>query len=292
MKRLVKQMVMGIWRRLVPRGARNSLRLCLMLEMPDRAPRLVEGFGGPVVVLAPHMDDEIIGPGGTICRHVVARAGVTFVFMTDGRSGDPEVLRSGLAKSEIDRLTLELAGQRKAESRRAAEMIGVDDLVFLDGPDGRLSESTAIVDALAAKLREKQPAVIYAPAITDNHRDHWATNRILRLALQALPTEMRAGIVIRGYEVWTPCPANVMVDITEVADAKKHAIGAFTTQTKFVDYAWTAMGLNQYRSMVHLHGHGFAEAFFETTVEEYLKAFEVVELARGHENMPVVLGQK
>ena len=40
-----------------------------------------------VMVLAPHMDDETIGCGGTLARHVRAGASVTVVFLTDGRHG-------------------------------------------------------------------------------------------------------------------------------------------------------------------------------------------------------------
>jgi len=40
------------------------------------------------------------------------------------------------------------------------------------------------------------------------------------------------------------------------------------------------MGLNRYRSMIHLQGRGFAEAFWELTCEEYRKAFDQVTLAR------------
>ena len=40
-----------------------------------------------IVVLAPHMDDEVIGCGGTLARHVACGAEVTIVFLTDGRRG-------------------------------------------------------------------------------------------------------------------------------------------------------------------------------------------------------------
>jgi len=36
--------------------------------------------------------------------------------------------------------------------------------------------------------------------------------------------------------------------------------------------------LNQYRSMIHLLGHGYAEAFFETTVDEYREFFDQISL--------------
>jgi LmbE family N-acetylglucosaminyl deacetylase len=266
MKRLARQMVLRAWRTLVPKRARNSLRLWLALEIPDTAPRLIEDFsGGPVVVLAPHMDDEIIGPGGTVLRHLQAKASVVFVFMTDGMAGEPHAKKT-------------LSEERKGESRRAAEIFGVRDLVFLDGPDGGLSDTEEIVAALANILIEHKPTIIYAPGLTDHHCDHWATNRILRKALDRLTGELTRNLVIRGYEVWTPLPANRMAEITEFAQTKRQAIEVFVSQTRLIDYAWTILGLNQYRSMVHLKGRGYAEAFFETTVEEYRWFFDRVSL--------------
>src|SRR5262249_22255086 len=48
---------------------------------------------GKVVVLAPHMDDEIIGCGGTVARHVDAGADVTVIYLTDGRRGSAALFR-------------------------------------------------------------------------------------------------------------------------------------------------------------------------------------------------------
>jgi LmbE family N-acetylglucosaminyl deacetylase len=271
MKHLLKRMVVSVWRSVVPRRARNSLRLWLMLEMPDRSPQLIGEFGGgPVVVLAPHMDDEIIGPGGTVVRHVATNSPVTFVFMTDGMAGDPRALDLSSRQK--------YAETRKAESRRAAEIVGVRDLVFLDGPDGSLADTPEMIAALEKVLAERKPAVIYAPAVTDNHRDHWGTNRILRKALDRLPLAATRDLLIRGYEVWTPLPANRMVDITAVVEKKKAAIEVFVSQTRLVDYSRAILGLNQYRSMMYFFGRGWAEAFLETTCDEYRRMFDQMSL--------------
>src|SRR5512138_1319717 len=40
-----------------------------------------------VVVLAPHMDDETLGCGGTLAKHRRRGANVLAVFLTDGRQG-------------------------------------------------------------------------------------------------------------------------------------------------------------------------------------------------------------
>jgi LmbE family N-acetylglucosaminyl deacetylase len=281
MKKLLKRLIIGTWRLLVPKRARNSLRLWLMLEIPDRAPKLIEDFNdGPVLVLAPHMDDEIIGPGGTVIRHVRAGANVAFVYMTDGRAGDPDLLKLGLPAAELDRRKQELADIRKTESFRAAQMVGVRDLIFLDGHDGALFETPEIVGALVGIIQQHRPSVIYAPALTDNHPDHWATNRILKLALGCMGASSTRDITIRGYEIWTPLPANRMADITDLAPLKQKAIECFTTQTRFVDYSWTTLGLNQYRSMMHLLGRGHAEAFLESTAEEFREMMEWIGLHR------------
>jgi LmbE family N-acetylglucosaminyl deacetylase len=71
-----------------------------------------------------------------------------------------------------------------------------------------------------------------------------------------------------------------MADITQTADAKHRAIEAFVSQTRLLDYSRTILGLNQYRSMRHLHGQGYAEAFLETTPDEYRRLFDGIGLKR------------
>ena len=60
-----------------------------------------------------------------------------------------------------------------------------------------------------------------------------------------------------------------MVDISPVEALKRQAINLFASQTRFVDYARAILGLNQFRSMIHLFGRSTAEAFWECTWAEY-----------------------
>jgi LmbE family N-acetylglucosaminyl deacetylase len=271
MKQFIKGMVKSAWRTILPASARSSLRLWVLLDTTDFSPRLIKEFtADPVVVLAPHMDDEVIGPGGAVLRHVEAGAAVTFVFMTDGAAGGAQP-DPGLPKV------------RKAESQKAADILGVKQLIFLDGPDGSLDDSPKIVAALLGILKERKPGVIYAPALSDHHPDHWATNRILRKAVDQLPEEIADKLLIRGYEVWSTAPVNRMIDITSVADTKRAAIDAFVSQTSMVDYSRAILGLNQYRSMRHMAGHGFAEAFLETTPCEYRRLFDQIKIKSAFE---------
>lgn len=268
MQSLVNRLAGTAYRRLLPDGARNSLRLALALEDRDRPPRLIERLDEPAVVVAPHMDDEVAGVGGTIRGHVTQGAGLCVVFSTDGARGcehlagtDPTVPAEAGARAR------QCTAVRKAESRAACADLGVADLVFLDGPDGSLQPMPALVEALSAVLRSRRPQIIYHPSLFDLHEDHWQTNRLIARCLEA--GAVAADVVLRGYEVWTPLLANALVDISDVMDLKERAFARFASQNSGVDYPRAFRGLNAYRSIHLAGGHGFAEAFHETDIPTF-----------------------
>ena len=53
-------------------------------ETMDRPPR------GRVLLLAPHADDDVIGCGGTVCKHVDQGDPVRVLIAYDGLRGDPD----------------------------------------------------------------------------------------------------------------------------------------------------------------------------------------------------------
>ncbi len=79
-----------------------------------------------VLVFAPHPDDDIIGCGGSIAKHVRGGSDVTVVYMTSGDAGSLKYSKGELAK------------MREAEAKNAAKVLGVKDLVFLGNADGYL----------------------------------------------------------------------------------------------------------------------------------------------------------
>jgi LmbE family N-acetylglucosaminyl deacetylase len=263
-KRIIKSSVY----RALPKTFHSSTRLWLLLDWPDRDPEIFDQFNAdPVTVLAPHQDDEVIGPGGTIRRHVLAGAPVSVVLLTDGKYGGYNPDGS-------------LVARRKQESIDAAKIMGTEAPVFLDGPDNSLAETPEIVRKVADLLKQKNAKYVYLPALTDNHRDHWAANRILFAALAQLPEAQIKSLVIRGYEIWSPTMANRVVDITAQADIKRQAIAAFPSQTSIDDYGSAILGLNQYRALKTLHGKGYCEAFMEMSAAEFAKLYSAANLTR------------
>jgi LmbE family N-acetylglucosaminyl deacetylase len=255
-----------IYRRLIPAGAKNSLRLHFLFDERDKPPSSIEEFGdGAVLVLAPHMDDEVIGCGGATRRHVLAGGTVTVAFMTDGRSGDPALDGDAAVDAYVT--------ERKRESERAAEVLGTQELVFLDRPDGALERSPELTRELADLFHRVRPGVVYVPTLLDTHEDHWATSLAFLDALEALGSAAD-GLVVRQYEVWTPLHANAVVDIESVVNDKRRALAMFTSQLPMLDVERFALGLAQYRSIYHGEGKGWAEAFYESSAGGYRALFE------------------
>src|SRR4249919_3732961 len=96
------------------------------------SPQLVRTFAEPfIVVFAPHMDDEVIGPGGTIALHRGAGATVTHVFMKEWLGSEPELNARRMPAYELEGRLRDLSETRKRESQKAAELIGIKELIFL-----------------------------------------------------------------------------------------------------------------------------------------------------------------
>ena len=81
--------------------------------------------GQRIMVIAPHPDDEVIGCGGTIIRHVQAGDQVKLLLVTDGRRSraqglDPE----------------EMAARRQQEAFAAGRMLTLKQIEWLGLPEG------------------------------------------------------------------------------------------------------------------------------------------------------------
>jgi LmbE family N-acetylglucosaminyl deacetylase len=264
----------ALYGRYVPEPVKNSLRLQLALRRRDVEPARATPPTGRVVVLAPHMDDEVFGCGGTIALAADAGARVTFLYVTDGGKGYPGARLDGPPDPEVAASEAELAARRKEEARRAAAVLGVADLVFLDRPDGVLAVTADAVAALADTLARRAPSVVFLPFLTDLHHDHWITNCLFVQA--AGRARLSPRVACWGYEVWTPLVANAVVDITSVADRKRLAMQEFPSQQTEFDYPRAMLGLNTYRSLHRGRAHGLAEAFHVAEFGVYRRLFEMI----------------
>jgi LmbE family N-acetylglucosaminyl deacetylase len=215
-----------------------------------------------IVVLAPHMDDEVIGCGGTIARHVQCGSQVTVVFLTDGRLGG----KTGAAAERL----IAVAATRKNEARRALGELGVTQIIYLDAEDGRLGATPELAAALLHALQVARPDIVYLPFFLEEHPDHRAASALMAEAVRDTQIDFRC----HGYEVWTPLFPNCLVKIDATIDAKRRALAHYQSQLAEADYLHTALGLNAYRSSALLDADcRFAEAFCAVTLTQYLRLF-------------------
>ncbi len=138
---------------------------------------------GPLVIVAPHPDDETLGCGGLIHAWVRRGLAVTVLSVTDGEKSHPECC--------------DLAALRRRELDAALHVLGGDAVSVrrLGLPDGGVGEHAGrLQSALAALLQAK--ATLLAPYERDGHGDHDAAGRVCVEAARA------HGVSIARYPVW------------------------------------------------------------------------------------------
>lgn len=209
-----------------------------------------------VLVLAPHMDDEIIGCGGSIIKHIHAGRTVAVLFFTDGSN---LIIDKKLAET--------LKENRKKETEKVMSFLGATPY-YLDIPDRTLSYNTNILKSVIGVLQKVQPDIIYVPHGKEGDREHrlvrevfteafWLASDIYQLTYKR-PLKMAEYVL--EYEVWKPMSnPNYYEDIEEVIEEKCKAIRMYKSQKLFFDYALAIMGLNQYRGA--MSQMRYAEAF-------------------------------
>lgn len=221
-------------------------------------PELVEvPLGQRILVLAPHMDDEVIGCGGTLAKHADKGCEITVAVLTDGSLGDPESEAQQMLDTARAEARKKLTDLRRKESLAAAKCLGVQQIRFFDFPDGRLVNTPDALMAVTQLISDYLPDVLYSPSFHDQHTDHRAVGSIVAAVASRWPD-----LLVANYEVWSPIHANWIVDITNQINRKREALNCFSSQLWHNDYHHTIFGLNAFRTIYHLHGHGYAEAFF------------------------------
>lgn len=226
-------------------------------NMEIKWPTLKMNFSeNKVLVLAPHVDDEVIGCGGSICKYTSKNTKVYITYMTDGSKGT-------LNNKE----DMALAQIRKEEAHNIKEILGVEKCFFIDLKDrGEWDIEKAAAD-LAKIIDEIKPDAVYVPPSNDLHIDHQKTNKIL----QQIIISGKYNGLIYVYEIWTPINPNIIINITEFMDKKKEALAVCQSQTGIMDYKKMMFALNAYRAcFIPLRGVDYAEAFWQLSCCEFI----------------------
>jgi len=201
-----------------------------------------------ILVVASHYDDEVLGCGGTIIKHVSKGDEVNIVFCCVGES---------------DHLTKEMSEIRKSQAQMVAEKLKIKQVIILDIPliMAETLPQLEVVRKLLRTLNQIQPQIVYTHFNDDINSDHRVISNAMSVWLR--PSKMPFIKSVYQYEVFASTKnftPNHYVDIGLHMEQKLEALGMYTTeinvQTRSIE---TIRSNGRYRgSEVNLE---YAEAF-------------------------------
>jgi N-acetylglucosamine malate deacetylase 1 len=123
-----------------------------------------------VLVVAAHSDDEALGCGGTIAKHIANGDSVPVMFMTDGVASrnNPE----------------DSASLRETACKKALEALGVEDIRQSKFPDNMMDTVPLldVVKAIESVISDVKPDTLYTHCAFDLNIDHRVTHSAVMTA--------------------------------------------------------------------------------------------------------------
>lgn len=187
-----------------------------------------------VLIVAAHTDDEALGCGGTIARHVAEGDTVFAVFMADGVSSRTQTDHEDLTN-------------RNAAAEHAMEILGIQESFYLGLPDNRLDSLPLIevVQRLEPIILKLQPNIIYTHHHGDLNVDHRITHQALLTACRPMPGSSVHAIyafeVMSSTEWATPFAdpfvPNHYVDISNHINIKMDALRAYQLEMRVAPHS-------------------------------------------------------
>ena len=228
------------------------------------------------LVIVAHPDDAEFGCAGTVAAWAREGWAVTYVIVTDASGGGHDH-----ATDVGPEARRQITATRKAEQRRAGEILGLRDVVFLDYPDGRVQPTLELRRDIVRLVRRYRPqrVVFQSPeriwnptyAIGRYHPDHLAVGEATLAALYPaaqnawdFPELLDEGLrphKVREFYIMGAPHQNHVVDTSETFEIKLAALKAHQSQLgeRFDELAER---LRQWASETGAkHGFTYAEVF-------------------------------
>jgi LmbE family N-acetylglucosaminyl deacetylase len=221
-----------------------------------------------------HPDDIEFVAGGTAALWAKHGSEIVYVMVTDGNVGS----------HEEEMTTDKLIETRRNEQRKAAEIAGVRECIFLGHHDGLVEATLSLRKELVRLIRQHKPNAVVCFDPTDffisetyiNHPDHRAVGKA---AIEAVfpATEMRLLYPDLEAEGLTPHKPNYIyvtssdssnyyVDVTEVMDIRLEALKQHKSQ--FGDWDPSEMVFEWNSEAGKKVGVKYAESYRRITLKE------------------------
>ena len=211
-----------------------------------------------ILVISPHMDDEVLGMGATIAKHVHVGHEVYVCFVAH---------RVYARKYDIDK------NQREVQhALDAKKILGYKESEFFNLNDERLDVAIQDIAIPLEKYVEKvKPDIVYSNFYGDNHQDHRAVFQAVRIAIRpsagVTPTKWFLYETPSSTEQSPPLYKNSFlpnyyVDISRYIDVKIEAFRCYETEKRIYPHPRSeeALKVQAQKRGVDI-GFRYAEAF-------------------------------
>lgn len=213
-----------------------------------------------ILVIAAHPDDEVLGCGATIAKHVQSGDQVTVLICGGGLDA-----RNNGRKKNKSRLAL--------AAQKAHRLLGTHKLVLHDFPDNRLDrlELLDVVQFIEAHVRRIKPHIVYTHHVSDVNIDHQILHQATVTATRPMPGSTVDELYF--FEVpssteWRPAGTaaaftpQYFTDVSQTFKLKLSALKAYASEMRAFPHPRSlkaVMALGQWRGACI--GFHFAEAF-------------------------------
>lgn len=218
-----------------------------------------------VLVIAAHPDDEVLGCGATMAKHVQNGDEVNVMILAEGITSRDRVR----LREENDHILVRL----KEESMKANRILGVSSLSFGVFPDNRMDsvDLLDVVKVIEEKITEVNPDIVYTHFYGDVNIDHCIVHRATITACRPLPGVKNRTVLffeIASSTEWQAAgehlrfSPNWYVDVSETINLKLEALQVYEMEMRDWPHARSIESL---KHLAHWRGANIgvqaAEAF-------------------------------
>ena len=194
-----------------------------------------------VLIIVAHSDDESLGMGGTIVRHILDGDNVFAIALTNGVE----------ARNKIEKNDIKL---RKKASEEASLVLGFKWLNTKLFPDNKMDivpilEVVKEVEIIKEKIN---PTIVYTHSYSDLNIDHQIVNRSVMTAFRPQPQEIFKEI--RTFEIPSSTDyghqklagifsPNLYINITKTWHLKEKALNCYSQEMRDAPHPRSIEGL-------------------------------------------------
>jgi len=188
-----------------------------------------------VLVVAAHPDDEVLGCGGTMARHVQEGDQVHVLILAEGMTARSTQRDRDIYSQELSALA--------QQAHAANKILGVTSVMLHNFPDNRMDsiDLLDIVKIIEQKINEIKPDIIYTHHAGDVNIDHRRVHDAVIAASRPMPgvcvTQVLFFEVASSTEWQTPYSApifapNYFVNISSTLSLKIKALEVYASEMR------------------------------------------------------------